>query len=64
MPEQLILRRKENEENGNITRWRQLYFALNKEEMDMFVQLISGNKFCPKDIENKKVLKLYKYYLK
>jgi hypothetical protein len=64
MPEHLILRRKENEENGNIDKWRQLYFDLNQEEMELFIKLISNNIYSQIDIENKKVLELYKYYFK
>lgn len=62
MPEVLIMKRKLCEENGSIAKWREIYFSLDYDEMQQFIELIKDNRFPDKQIENDKIQQLYNMY--
>ncbi|WP_296876934.1 cobalamin-binding domain-containing protein [Thomasclavelia sp.] len=65
MPEDYIIQRKVNTENGNINKYNLYYNSLNKSEMDEFIILIKDNVFNTdvlKNIKNLKIKRIYNLY--
>ena len=67
MPEEYIIHRKENTENGNIKQYQMLYCSLNKIEITEFIMLIKDNIFendVLNDIKSLKLSQIYNLYIK
>lgn len=64
MPEDFIINRKENENNGKIEWWKNCYRNFKKVEKAEFIKLISTNKFSNTQNISNKYIPIYNKYLK
>lgn len=64
MPEDYIIYRKQNEDNGNTGSWLNDFLGLSASELDEFKSIIGPNNFKNLYSNNCKVKNMFKYYIK
>lgn len=63
MPEKYIIYRNENIQNGNTSRWNELFSQLDKNSLNEFKALIGDNVFIGKRSNNKLIAELLSHYI-